>query len=278
MPSTDLRAVLLTGDGLRHRYAARLLTEVMDLAGVVTEHKLPPLPEGQALGSEDLEILRSHLAERDAVERELLGPVPGFPAVPVLAVQRGAVNRDECFAWVQQLAPDVVLLFGTGMVAQPLLCRFEGRVVNLHLGLSPYYRGSATNFWPLVNREPECVGATIHLALPEVDAGGILAQVRPQPQADDGPHHLGTKALLAGLGLVAPAILRYLDGQMPRPQDLSLGRVYRRRDFTATAVLRMRQNMRERMMDEYVLHAATRCATYPIVELGPEPAHPGASA
>ncbi len=270
------RVVLLTGDGLRHRYAATWLARALDLAGVVTEIKAVPISAGSPLNAEDRDILASHLAERDVVERDLLGAVPRLPDVPVLTVERGMVNGPECAGWVQRLGPGVVLLFGTGIVGPTLLEAFEGRIINLHLGLSPYYRGSATNFWPLVNREPECVGATIHLAVTQVDAGGVLAQVRPHPGAEDGPHQLGTKALLAGLESLADAIPRYLGGHVPQVQDLALGRVYRRRDFTAPAVRRMRQNFQDRMMDEYVRHAASRCAIYPIVELGPQLAEPGA--
>ena len=69
----------------------------------------------------------------------------------------------------------------------------------MHLGLSPYYRGSGTNFWPLVDRLPECVGVTIHLAIPSVDAGPILTQVRPDIEPTDRAHEIGSRAIIAGL-------------------------------------------------------------------------------
>ena len=50
---------------------------------------------------------------------------------------------------MQQAAPDVVLVFGTGLLKAPLIGAFPGRIINIHLGLSPYYRGAGTNFWPL---------------------------------------------------------------------------------------------------------------------------------
>ena len=58
--------------------------------------------------------------------------------------------------------PDVVLVCGTGILREELINLFPGHIINIHLGLSPYYRGAGTNFWPLVNREPEYLGATIH--------------------------------------------------------------------------------------------------------------------
>ena len=75
--------------------------------------------------------------------------------------------------------PDVVLVFGTGILREPLLSAFDGRIINIHLGLSPYYRGAGTNFWPLVNREPEYVGATIHYLDAGIDTGPIISHARP---------------------------------------------------------------------------------------------------
>src|SRR5205085_4323250 len=133
------------------------------------------------------------------------------------------------------------------------LGRFPDRVVNLHLGLSPYYRGTATNFWPLVHGQPECVGATLHLAILKVDAGPILAQVRPEPCVTDRAHDLGCKTIMAAAE-AWPAVLRsFAAGQLaPRVIDSGGGRLCRRRDFNAAAVLQMWQRFDDGMMDQYV--------------------------
>jgi methionyl-tRNA formyltransferase len=143
-------------------------------------------------------------------------------------------------------------------------------MINLHLGLSPYYRGSGTNFWPLVNREPECVGATIHLAVRRVDAGAIYAQVRPEVERGDRAHEIGTRAAMAGAAALAGVLARHGGGQLSaRPQDLSLGRVYRRADFTADSVRRLWQNLDSGMVDEYLADAPRRQERYPIIAAAP---------
>src|SRR5690606_30668863 len=152
----------------------------------------------------------------------------------------GGINDPDVLEWVGAAAPDLIVLYGTSLVRAPLLDTFAGRIVNLHLGLSPYYRGTATNFWALVHREPECVGATLHLAAPRVDAGGILEQVRPACLRGDRAHELGTRALMAATAVLPAVLERYAAGRLePVPQDLSHGLVFRRRDFTADAVRRL---------------------------------------
>jgi folate-dependent phosphoribosylglycinamide formyltransferase PurN len=262
-----MRTLLLTGDGLRHRYTAASLAAQTELVGVVSETKAPLVAAPAELAREDHLVLSRHLAQRDSVEAELLGAAPLW-GTKVLHVPRGGVNTDDVSEWIATRRPDVIVLFGTGLVRDPLLRAWEGRMVNLHLGLSPYYRGSATNFWPLVLCQPECVGATIHLATREVDAGNILAQVRPEARPEDGAHELGTKALMAAVKQLPGTLKGFLAGTgASTVQDLSIGRVFRRRDFNADAVRRLWQNLEAGMIPEYLRHAEARRAAYPIVEV-----------
>jgi len=46
------------------------------------------------------------------------------------------------------------------------------------LGLSPYYLGSGTNYWPLVNEKPEFVVATFMHIDTDIDTEEIIHQIR----------------------------------------------------------------------------------------------------
>ena len=62
------------------------------------------------------------------------------------------------------LESDVYIVFGSSYIKGWLadfLC--ERRAINIHMGLSPFYRGSSCNFWALYDNNPGFVGATIHL-------------------------------------------------------------------------------------------------------------------
>lgn len=261
-----VRVALLTGNELRHRYAAASLARAVELAGVISEAKISPRDASAALPAEERVVIEQHLRERDEVERRLLGEA-AFPAAPLLSVERGAINSAHVASWLDALEPDLLVLFGTSIVGEQLLSRFAQRVVNVHLGLSPYYRGSGTNFWPLVRREPECVGATIHLAVTKVDAGAILAQVRPRVESSDRAHELGTRTIIEAFG-VLPSLLELYnrDELEPREQPPVRGELFRRADFSATAVKDLWRQLETGMIPEYVHDRARRCAAYPIVE------------
>jgi folate-dependent phosphoribosylglycinamide formyltransferase PurN len=264
-----VRTLLLTADGARHRYAARSLAATTDLVGVLSEGKAESPSADPMLAPGDAAVLQRHFAERDAAESALLGPDTGFPATEVRRVPRHGVNTPETLAWIRSRDPEVVVLFGTSLVREPLLGSYAGRMVNLHLGLSPYYRGAATNFWPLVLEQPECVGATLHLVVAQVDAGGILAQVRPAVSSTDRAHEVGTKALIAALERLPGTLTGLLAGTIrPVAQDLSQGREFRRRDFRPDAIRRLWRNLDQGMLAAYLPRARERCAAFPIVEAG----------
>src|SRR5690606_39404976 len=61
------------------------------------------------------------------------------------------------------LDSDVYVVFGASYIRGPLIDYLVARgAINIHMGVSPYYRGSSCNFWALYDGRPEYVGATIH--------------------------------------------------------------------------------------------------------------------
>lgn len=265
--SRSPRILLLTSDQRRHLFAAGRLAEATDLVGIISEAKSPAVSAAPG-DPDDREVIRQHFREREAAERLLLGAPDAFPDVPVLRLASGEVNHKAPYRWVKERDPEILVLYGTSIIKPPLLSDYSGRMVNIHLGLSPYYRGSATNFWPLVHRQPECVGATLHLAVAKVDAGPILAQVRPPAEVGDRAHELGTKTLIRALEVLPSLLAGYLAGTIaPTPQDLSRGRVFRNRDFHAAAVRRMWEHFATGMMAEYLGADDERRRRFPIVEV-----------
>ena len=260
--------LLLTGNQLRHSYAARELARSFHLVGVVSEEKPTAGSHGPATTDEDRAIIKEHFQQRDRVEQALLGNCVVFPDVPVRRLPTGAINSEDVRSWVGRLNPDFILLYGTSLIRQPLLGACAS-MINIHLGLSPWYRGSGTNFWPFVLNEPQCVGATIHMAVEEVDAGPILAQVRPAWQPSDGMHEAGTKTLMAAVAILPAVIDTVATGKIyGERQDLSEGRVFRQKDFTADAVRTARRNLADGMIGEYLAQSSLLNDRYPIMELG----------
>lgn len=263
-----MKAILLTSTFRRHQAVANYLASRCELAGVWQETKTF-VPERYSTSPEDEAIIQAHFTARDASEEAY------FANDATLRLERGAMhhrveghgcNAPAEVASMIALQPDVVFVFGTGILRDPLLSAFGGRIINMHLGLSPHYRGSGTNFWPLVNREPEYVGATIHYLDAGIDTGPIIAHARPAIAAGDGPHDLGNKAIVAGAKLLADAADAHVQRRTSAVAQRGGGRLYQRKDFNADAVRRLYRNFETGMIEEYLADRQRRDAALGLVE------------
>ncbi len=260
-----MRAIVLTSSLRRHAFVANRLAARLPVASVWREQKtFEPLKYAES--DEDAAVIARHFAARDASEEAYFAAESSVTA-PSRSVGPGGCNDPAEIARMRDLAPDVVLVFGTGLLKVPLIETFPGRILNIHLGLSPYYRGAGTNFWPLVNGEPEYCGATIHFLDAGVDTGPIIAHVRPDMRADDGPHDIGNRTITAAADALADAARALEAGTLTGVPQQGGGRVYKRADFSAAAVRRLYANFESGMIGAYLRDKTSRDAALSLVSL-----------
>jgi len=106
--------------------------------------------------------------------------------VRTLSIKSGDLNLLDQAQLASSLESDLYIVFGSSFI-KGWLIKFllSKEALNIHMGLSPYYRGSSCNFWALYDNRPEYVGATIHLLSEGLDSGPILYHVVPNPDCDN---------------------------------------------------------------------------------------------
>jgi phosphoribosylglycinamide formyltransferase 1 len=251
----------------RHQFVANTLASRIEVAAVFQEEKAFQ-PMHYARSADDEAVIERHFAARDASEAEFFADHDDVRARS-FRLPPGGCNDPGSVDAMQRMKPDVLLVFGTGLLHQTLIDAFPGRILNIHLGLSPYYRGAGTNFWPLVNREPEYCGATIHFLDAGVDSGPVIAHVRPEIRADDGPHEIGNKTIVSAASALANAAAALDDGGVRSIEQTGGGRLYKRADFSAGAVKTLYSNFADGMIAEYLRNRDVRDAALSLVSLEP---------
>ena len=124
----------------------------------------------------------------------------------------------------------------------------------------------ATNLWPLVNKEPQCVGATIHYATVEVDGGDILTQVRPDISTSDEVHDFGCKTIINASEAVSRTVTALKDDGIEAKKQVNGGKLFKAKDFNVEAVLRMKKNFKDGMVEEYLSKTEECDSNFPIVD------------
>ena len=220
-------AVVITSDQNRHKYFAHQIHADLRVVGLISESK----GTYYASPEERSTFMNRHFETLTASEAQTF-PTTSFPDVPQCFAKRGDVNTPEMVAWVQALNPDIILLFGTGILNAQWIEAFPDKIINLHLGYSPHFRGSATLFWPFYTGDLAHLGTTVHLAAASVDAGKVLSTI--PAETIRGDYYTITNQLIKASIDAVPQIARqYIAGEItPAPQDLSIGRVFKKKDFT----------------------------------------------
>jgi len=265
-----VRVVLVTGNGLTHRYMAnRLLDSGIPLVGIVVDHGKVASPTaklkriwrrytvGQIAGRICLKGLRE--AWRDDKSRDdQLTRVLGKQNCqefkrPTLVHSVFGINTDASMRVVSALDPDVLLVFGTGIVGDRITRLARTIALNAHTGLSPHYRGAECAFWPLHNAEPHMLGATVHECTQQIDGGSIFATGKPTLEADDRMHAVYGRCVVVAADLYIRVVRGLLQGGSERwTQNLSVGREYKANMHGLRAELRVRRLVKRGLIRRYV--------------------------
>lgn len=142
--------------------------------------------------------------------------------IPVVNVD--SINSSTTERILTSEKPDILLDHGTSLVKNEII-KTAKLALNLHWGLSPYYRGSLCTQWALINRDPYNIGVTIHKLSDRIDGGDILAQKRAVIKAGDTVNSINMQLTRLGTEIMLQAIQRLKTGHplIFHKQDFSEG-------------------------------------------------------
>lgn len=150
---------------------------------------------------------------RPKIERLLKGHDASPPDGRLPVVDVDSVNGSEVTALLNQHKPQVVVVTGTGIIAKRILALAQ-TFINIHVGITPRYRGVHGGFWAVYEGRPDLAGTTIHRVDPGVDTGAIIAQVPITVEPNDTYRTLPVKQYLAALDTMAQAVQAALGGHL----------------------------------------------------------------
>ncbi|MDG2060680.1 MAG: formyltransferase family protein [SAR86 cluster bacterium] len=132
------------------------------------------------------------------------------------------------------LQSDIYIVFGAsyikGWLAEYLTSK---NTINIHMGVSPYYRGSSCNFWALYDENPSYVGATIHKLSKGLDNGPILYHCLPKYKGESVFEFTMNSVKIAHQSLIERISSEEIFDIKPIEQDRSLEvRYTKNMDFT----------------------------------------------
>ena len=268
------KIIALIGNARRHIYFAKCLNDAFVLSGVVIEKKysagvriprflkntrynpfffLRKLYEKALLSKIDSRYER---AETDILWEGEKAALPG--GVPRAEVND--INGNAAKNFIARIRPDLVLVSGTSLIKPGLInVSGENKIINLHTGLSPYYRGGPCTFWCLYNEELEYLGATVHFLTAGIDSGDIiLSQRLTEIVPSDNEATLDAKVVRLGTALMVEAIQRYLEGNLEAVPQWEKGRNFLFRDHTFRKRVELERKLRSGLIPRWLSENSNR--------------------
>lgn len=252
-----MRIFLITDSEHRHRFIAHEFSTFCNDLMVIHEKK--------EVKNNNI----SHFSTRARFEREILTFDSGRYYYNELTVPKGRINSDPSLTEkIIEFCPDFVIFYGCCLIEHNVIEKLNVPLINIHLGLSPYYRGSGTNFWPFFNQEPEFVGVTFHSLTAKVDGGDILLQLRADSPSALNIHEYGLD-LIKRIPEEMSFLLKSFDGQQVAQSSGAFAerprRLYKQAEFNDEVSKWVDSNFVE-VLASYLKNKGVRDASAPIID------------
>jgi len=244
----------MTGSHPRHAYLARAIAKSGLLAALVEERREEAIPDPPAEIAESTKnLFIRHFGGRSKSESAFFGEV-SFPDVPALKIEREKLNDYRTIDFINSFEPDIIISYGVHKLESRFLDSVKSKYKwNIHGGLSPWYRGVITHFWPSYFLEPQMTGMTLHELTDDIDGGNIVHQSAADLVRGDGIHELACRAVIS-MGDVMPRIMEVAaSGQLLpfKPQKTS-GRIWRSLDWRPEHLHLIYEYYDNRVVDHYL--------------------------
>lgn len=214
-----MKLVVLTTDTLHHCYFVRELDLRFAVEAVFIEtNSLKP----------QFDIAHSFEADREVYEQRIWFDEQTVSLADIAPVKRfNSINDSDAIKMLKQLAPDVVVVFGTGKLSREVINICPDGMLNLHGGDPELDRGLDTHLWAIYENRFDALITTLHRINDQLDDGEVVSKAPIQIEPNMQLHQLRKSNTEVCLELVLNALKEYeAKGCFTSKPQLSRGRYY----------------------------------------------------
>ena len=228
-----MKITLFTSNQNRHNSLINLISDNCDELFVIQESKsvFPGIVPGQYPASE---LMKKYFNKVKNAEEKFFSQ-PSIHSnlnkkINILPMVYGDLSKYSLKKLSFFLNSDVYIVFGSSYIKGDLInFLIKKKAINIHMGISPYYRGTDCNFWALHDNNPNLVGASIHMLSSGLDSGDILYHAISELKEDPFEYTMST-VLAAFNSIIARLKDKTLFKIKSQPQNRELEIRYSKKD------------------------------------------------
>ncbi|WP_428909823.1 formyltransferase family protein [Niallia sp. Krafla_26] len=167
-----MKVTVFTSNGLRHKYLINSLSKNFDVNAIIET------TSSVSTNSNVSPILNEYFSYVKSAERNVFGDNTTILANNLKEIEKGSLSKIDFDQINEFMNSDIFIVFGSSYIKEPLIdFLIDKKCINLHMGLSPFYRGAACNFWAQYDKRYDMIGGTIHYLSKGLDSGDIIKSV-----------------------------------------------------------------------------------------------------
>ena len=221
-----MKITLFTANQERHNYLVNILSNIATELHIVQENKtiFSGTTPGQYPATDTMKeyFKRVINAQKKLFENSFISGKD--KNINLLSLKYGDLNKCSIEFLSNFLKSDVYVVFGSSYIKGELVdFLVNHKALNIHMGVSPYYRGMDCNFWALFDSNPHLVGATIHMLSKGLDSGPMLYHALSEIKDDPFLYTMSTvKSAFLSLAerIRNQTIYKYLPEQQNKSKEI----------------------------------------------------------
>ena len=248
--------IVAVGTQLRHKYILSELSKNFNIVAIIHYKRTLVQEPGHFLNVTDSEKAteKEHLSNLAAFEKECFKRHIIEDRSPAIHVKnKRELNSPETINFIKQNKADCFIDYGTGILEKETLAVLPKWKINIHGGISPHYRGSATLLWPLFFRQPWLIGMTLHDLTEKIDGGFIYQHIRPKISLNDKPYEIGTNAVIeTAKGIIK--LIKKLEktGQLEGFKQKGSGKLFVEKDYSPFIIKKIYEDINNGLIESYL--------------------------
>ncbi len=187
------KITLFTSNNIRHNYLINFLSRMTKSLYVIQESKT--IFPGLNSEISNNKVIHEYFKKVDWAQKKIFqnNPIKVKKNVKLLPLKMGDLRYLKIRDSIEFFKSDIYIVFGSSLIKGEILKFLKRKkAINIHMGISPYYRGADCNFWAQNDGNSNLVGATIHYLSDGIDDGKIISHATSEFHHNRFLHSMST--------------------------------------------------------------------------------------
>lgn len=250
------KILIISGDLLKHKYIAIRILKKYKNSNIIFEKY--PKNILNKYTKKNSKILIKHFNNVEKYEKkyfknycknnELL-----LKKKTLFQISKRNINSRKTIDKIKEYEPKLIIVNATSILKENFINNFRNKIINIHAGLLPYYKGTGCNVWTFYNQELEYTGVSIHFVNNKIDDGNIIIQKQSLFNKNDNTHSIGCKNAMLGAKLAIKSIKFLIKNPNYKGKIIKTKnkKIFFNKNFSKDIVLKVNKLIKEGIVRKY---------------------------